>query len=181
MNINTLVLGKYATPETLKDATDRAETKLPDRTIIIVKADDKVRDSEFIVRHEQHMQGDVCDLLWEASRLDSSEPLLVTSSKGYKCDFSMHEMTEDVRIAIYCNEITYAGFKFDSTRVLIEAGELQGTDVFRIYFSTTKEFIELTKQVILLGKIDGEKYTLRTVINQAILNGMKIVVRKLED
>ena len=66
-------------------------------------------------------------------------------------------------------------------RILIESGALPGSALFRLYFKTTKDYLDLTERVILAGKIQGEAYELRTVINQAILDGKKIMVRSWED
>lgn len=176
MNTNTLVLGKYATPETLAAVLDRAARRPNDKTLVIVKAEDDAPFSPFVVRHLHHMQGDVCDALWEAAKLNADMPLLLASSRGYRFDFTLPCFPDDADIAVYCDEPTRAGFKYDDTGALIEAGAMPGNTLFRCYFRTTRLFIDLTENVILSGKTEGEGYALRTVLNQGILDGLKIVV-----
>lgn len=181
MNTNTIVLGKYAMNEALAAVVARAARFQDDKTVIIVKADDEAPCSPYVVRHARHMLGDVCDVLWEAAKLAPDMPLLLASSRGYRYDFTLPAMPDGADIAIFGDETALSGFKFDSKGFLIESGALPGSALFRLYFKTTQEFMNLTERIILAGKIQGEIYELRTVINQAILDGKTIKVSILED
>lgn len=181
MNTNTIVLGKYAMNEALAAVVARAALFSDDKTVIIVKAEDDAPYSPYVVRHARHMMGDVCDVLWEAAKLSPDMPLLLASSRGYRYDFTLPAMLDGADLAIFGDEAALSGFKFDLTGLLIESGALPGSALFRLYFKTTKDYLDLTERVILAGKIQGEAYELRTVINQAILDGKKIVVRSWED
>ena len=179
MNTNTIVLGKYAMNEALAAVVARAALFSDDKTVIIVKAEDDAPYSPYVVRHARHMMGDVCDVLWEAAKLSPDMPLLLASSRGYRYDFTLPAMPDGADLAIFGDEAALSGFKFDLTGLLIESGALPGSALFRLYFKTTKDYLDLTERVILAGKIQA--YELRTVINQAILDGKKIVVRSWED
>lgn len=175
--MNSLILGKYASKKLLQDLIEKIDTSNFKSVIIIVKSEDIAPDSPMIIKHSNHMMGDVCDLLWEASQQDQDESLLISSITGVMAGtHSSKFCIDNTAISIYCDEPTYASFKFDGTGSLIDTGDLPGRATFQIYFPKTSDFVELSEKIILSGKIDGNVYLLKTVINQAILDSKAVNV-----
>lgn len=179
MNTNTLILGKYATVDTLALLAAKAATRLEDNTYIITSAEDPDLDSPAIAKHNRHMMGDVCNLLWEAVRFRNDTPLEIASSKGYLHPMVLGNLDAD--ICIFCDEPAYASFHFDNDGAFIESGELPGNIAFRLYYAKTGDFVKAAEKIILAGKTTDGLYTLSTVVNQSILDGKKIHVAILPE
>ena len=181
MKTNTLVLTKYATPAMLEAVLKRAVNRPDDTTFVILKPTDEAPASSHVVQHVSGMKGDVCDILWECAKLEQELPLLVASSRGYLYDFTLQAFPDGASIAVFCDEPTAAGFKRDASGDVIESAALTGRSLFRAYFRTTAAFTKLSQTIILDGKKTADGYELRTVINQAVLNGLKISVELLPE
>ena len=69
---NILILGKYGAKTALDRLAALAAAPSDDVVRIIVKEGDEAPDSALIARHHRNMQGDVCDLLWEAASLEEA-------------------------------------------------------------------------------------------------------------
>lgn len=174
--MNSLVLGKYASQKVMQEIMDVAQENVDSTTIVIVKNDDNPSDKNLVI-HQQSMMGDVCDLLWEASKLDQNEPLLIASSNGYLVDGHNPLLYCDVEI--FCSETSLAGFKFDKNKTVVESGDLNGNQAYKIYFKRTSDFVASAEKIIMEGKITDGRYSIKTVINQMILWNESISVMPL--
>lgn len=174
---NVLILGKYAPATVLTQLVEAAAGQKA--TIrIIEKEGDEVTDNPLIVRHQRNMLGDVCDLLWEAAKLDQSLPLVIASVRGFMhAEKAAEEMVEapQADLLISCTESAYAGFKFDAEGTVCESADLPASTPYVVVFKRTADFTKAAEEIILHHKSEKDgKFELRTVVNQMILQGAKI-------
>lgn len=179
MKNKILILSKYAPSEITQQVIEKADPDKKNDITIIVKPQDKFTNSPLVTTHMAHMMGEVCDLLWEASTVAGERELHIASAKGYLLQRSTVDVHEDVNIL--CDEQTYSSFRFDIDNGLIESGELKGTSAYYITFKKADYFVNLAKKIILLKKEINGVFTLKTIINQAILNCLSVKVSIFKD
>lgn len=177
---NILILGKYSSLETIKKLIKEVGDHCVQHTRIIVKEGDVAPECPLVVRHEKKMQGDVCDLLWEAAELDQELPLVVASTRGFLNYGKMMPIKSDVSLYIACSESSCASFKFDAKRTLCESAELPASVPYCIWFARTGDFTRSAERLIYQHKSEHDgRFELRTLINQFILEGNLIEVKSI--
>lgn len=177
---NVIIFGKYKARDVILRLLTKAEGIADQNDVrIIIKDGDAVVDSSLVVRHRRNMKGDVCDALWEVAKMSKNCPLVLASSKGFLAANDLSADADNLRIL--CDEVAYADFKFDYEGNLIECRDLSDQTCFVLIFRNTLDFIEMSKEIILSNKTGSDgRFDLYTLINQAILLGVKIDVERFE-
>ena len=177
---NILILGKYGAKTALDRLAALAAAPSDDVVRIIVKEGDEAPDSALIARHHRNMQGDVCDLLWEAASLDQKAPLIIASERGFWNQLRLESAVssqEGAEVSVWCSESTFAGFKFDADGRVCESADLPASVPYIVRFAHTETFTDAAEDVILQHKSEKDgKFGLHSVVNQLILQKASIDV-----